>query len=79
MCLLNILSGAGDEEVAQSARACGKMEGNAENPSACGKMEYMPNCQEKPCNNSCWQKYGKTAGAARGYCGGNKHVPFPLY
>ncbi|CAB4286660.1 unnamed protein product [Prunus armeniaca] len=35
MCLLNILSGAGDEAVAQSTRAC-------------GKMEYMPNCQEKP-------------------------------
>ncbi|ONH95225.1 hypothetical protein PRUPE_7G058000 [Prunus persica] len=51
--------------------------GNAD-PSACGKIEYMPNCQEKPCNTLCWQKYGKTAGAARGYCG-NMHVPFPLY
>ncbi|ONH95224.1 hypothetical protein PRUPE_7G057900 [Prunus persica] len=42
MCLLNILSGAGDEAVAQSTRAC-------------GKMEYMRNCQEKPCNDLCWQ------------------------
>ncbi|CAL9025703.1 unnamed protein product [Prunus brigantina] len=46
-------------------------------------MEYMRNCQEKPCNDLCWQA-GKNMARLLGLeqlvaiCGGNMHVPFPL-